>query len=94
MRGPPFDEIPPNISEELKAKFRKALEGKLELPRCRDCVKSRNFVQVIEFLIPMYREAIERMDRASQTMEEFISVFNQLEEREMKARFDPGGSGR
>ena len=86
MRGPSFEESPPNISEELKEKFRKALEGKLKLPHCRDCVKSQNFVQVIEFLIPIYTEAIERMDRASQTMEEFISVFNQLEEREMKAR--------
>lgn len=86
MRGPSFEETPPNISEELKAKFRKALEGQLELPRCRDCIKSQNFVQVIEFLIPMYTEAIERIDRASQTMEEFISVFAQLEEREMKAR--------
>jgi hypothetical protein len=86
MRGPSFEESPPNISEELKEKFRKALEGKLELPKCRDCVKSQNFVQVIEFLIPMYTEAIERIDRASQTMEEFISVFSQLEERLMKAR--------
>ena len=86
MRGPSFDEIPPNLSDELKEKFAKALEGKLELPRCRDCVKSQNFVQVIQFLIPMYAEAIERIDRASQTMEEYIEVFNQLEERLMKAR--------
>ena len=87
MRGPPFKDVEVSkLSEELKAKFAKALEGKLELPRCRDCVKSQNFVQVIQFLIPMYSEAIERIDRASQTMEEFIEVFNQLEERLMKAR--------
>lgn len=84
----------PELSEELKEKFKKALEGKLDLPKCRDCVKSQNFVQVIEFLIPMYSEAIERIDRASQIMEEFISVFNQLEEKALKARFDPGGDGR
>ena len=86
MRGPSFDDTPPNLSEELKAKFHEALGGKLELPKCQDCIKSQNFVQVINFLIPMYSEAIERMDVASQRMEEFIEVFNQLEERLMKAR--------
>ena len=76
----------PELSEELKAKFKLALEGKRELPKCQDCVKSQNFVQVINFLIPLFTEAIERMDRASQTMDEYIAVFEQLEERLMKAR--------
>lgn len=86
MRGPSFEDTPPNISEELKKKFHEALKGKLKPQTCRDCGSSRGFVQVVEFLIEQFTEAIIRMDRASQTMEEYISVFNQLEEREMKAR--------
>ena len=86
MRAHFTDEAGPELSEELKKKFHEALKGKLATPTCRDCIKSQNFIQVIEFLIPMYSEAIERIDRASQTMEEFISVFKELEERLMKAR--------
>lgn len=86
MRGPSFDEIPPNLSDELKKKFKEALKGRLDPQTCRDCGSSRGFVQVVEFLIEQFTEAIIRMDRASQTMEEYIEVFNQLEERLMKAR--------
>lgn len=74
------------LSEAMKEKFRKALDGKLKTPVCRDCVGSRGFVQVMEFVIDMMTDATERMDVASQRMEDFIEVFNQLEEREMKAR--------
>ena len=87
----------PELSEELKAKFKLALEGKLGLPHCRDCIKSQNFVQVVEFLIPFIVEANERLDRASQTMERFIAICEQLDEKDMKARFselEPGGDGR
>ena len=90
----PSTENGPELSEELKAKFKKALEGKLELPHCRDCIKSQNFVQVIEFLIPLITEANERIDRASQIMEKFIEIYEQLEEKAMKDRFEPGGDGR
>ncbi len=86
MRGPSFEEIPLNLSEELKKKLKEALEGRLDPQTCRDCASSRGFVQVVEFLIEQFTEAIIRMDRASQTMEEYIEVFNQLEERLMKAR--------
>ena len=78
----------PELSEELKAKFKKALDGKLELPHCRDCIRSQNFVQVINFLIPMFSDAIERIDRASVRMELFIDIFEQLEEKAMKERFE------
>lgn len=86
MRGPSFDESPPNLSDELKRKFHEALKGKLEPQTCRDCASSRGFVQVVEFMIDMMTDATMRMDIASQRMEEFIEVFNQLEEKEMKAR--------
>ncbi len=93
----PSTEAGRELSEELKAKFKLALEGKLELPHCRDCIKSQNFVQVIEFLIPFITGATERIDRASQTMERFIEIFDQLEEKAMKDRFsepEQGGEGR
>ena len=80
------DDDGPHLSEELKKKFHEALKGKLDPQTCRDCASSRGFVQVVEFLIDQFTESIIRMDRASQTMEEYISVFNQLEERLMKAR--------
>ena len=86
MRGPSFDESPPNLSDELKEKFHKALEGKLDLRTCRDCVGARGFVQVMDFVIEQLTDAASRMDVASQRMEDFIEVFNQLEERLMKAR--------
>ena len=76
----------PELSEELKKKFHEALKGKLNPQTCLDCASSRGFVQVVEFLIEQFTEAIMRIDRASQTMEEYIEVFNQLEERLMKAR--------
>ncbi len=84
--GPPFEEGPPNLSEELKAKFKKALEGKRDKRSCQGCPHARGFVQVMEFVIEMMMDATGRMDIASQRMEEFIEIFNQLEEREMKAR--------
>ena len=86
MRGPSFDEISPNLSDELKKKFQEALKGKLAIHECATCPQSRSFVPVVEFLIEMITEAVGRMDIASQRMEEYISVFNQLEERLMKAR--------
>ena len=76
------------ISEELKAKFRKALEGRLELPNCRDCIRAQGFVQVVHFLIDGHIEAVHRMDRAAQTMEEFIEMFKELEVRAMKERMN------
>ena len=41
---------------------------------------------MVEFLIEQFTESIMRIDRASQTMEEYISIFNQLEENLMKAQ--------
>ena len=76
----------PQLSEELKKKFREALKGKLDVRTCRDCISARGFVQVMEFVIDMMMDATGRMDIAGQRMEEFIEVFNQLEERAMKAR--------
>ena len=92
MRGPSFDEIPPNISEELKKKFHEALKGKLDIRTCLNCPSARGFVQTMDFVIDQLIDSAMRMDRASQTMEKFISIFEQLEEKEMKARFghDPG----
>ena len=86
--GPDVSEL----SEELKKKFALALKGKLEIPTCRDCPSARGFVQVVEFLIDGHLEAVERMDKVAQVMEEFIEVFRQLEERAMKERF--GNEGR
>lgn len=83
----------PEISSELKKKFALALKGRLKIPNCRDCPSARGFVQVVEFLIDGHIEAVERMDRAAQIMEEFIEVFRELELREMKARMG-GDDGR
>lgn len=74
------------LSDELKAKFNLALKGRLKTPTCRDCVSAQGFVQVVEFLIDGHLEAVTRMDRACQVMEDFIEVFTQLEERAMKLR--------
>ena len=78
----------PVISEALKAKFKKALEGKLELPLCRDCIRAQSFVQVVHFLIDGQIEAVSRMDSAAQVMEEFIELFKELEVRAMKERME------
>lgn len=86
MSGLPFREIPPNLSEELKKKFHEALNQPLKVPHCSECPGSRGFVAVVEFMIDMMTDAAGRMDIASQRMEDFIDVFNQLEERLMKAR--------
>lgn len=93
MRGPPHDLPHEEISEELKKRFHEALKGRLDIVTCRDCPQSRGFVQVIEFLLPLITEANERIDRASARMEKFIEIFEQLEEKAMKDRFAPGGSG-
>lgn len=87
------DKTGPLISEELKAKFKKALEGRLELPNCRDCIRAQGFVQVVHFLIDGHLEAVSRMDRAAQVMEEFIELFRELEVRAMKERMN-GEEGR
>lgn len=86
MRGPSFDNVPPNLSEDLKKKFHEALKGRLDSRSCQDCPGARGFVQVMDFVIDQLVESAERLDRASQTMEKFIEVFEQLEEKEMKAR--------
>jgi len=41
----------------------------------------------MDFVIDQLIDSAMRMDRASQTMEKFIFIFEQLEEKEMKARF-------
>jgi hypothetical protein len=74
------------MKEELKEKWKRALDHKLALPHCGDCVRSRNFVQVVEFLIDNFTIAVIRMDQASQTMEDFIELFKEIEISEMKAR--------
>ncbi len=76
----------PELSEELKKKFHEALKGKLAVHECSICPQSRAFVSVMEFTIGMLADASERMDIASQRMEEYIELFNQLEEQLMKAR--------
>ena len=76
------------ISKELKAKFKKALEGRLEIPNCRDCIRAQGFVQVVHFLIDGQLEAVSRLDRAAQTMEDFIEMFKELEVRAMKERME------
>ncbi len=81
-----FNPDRPPLSEELKKKFHEALKGKLDIRTCRDCPSSRGFVQVMDFVIDMLMDATGRMDIAGQRMEDFIEVFNQLEEREMKDR--------
>lgn len=80
------DESRELISEKLKEKFAKALKGKLNLPNCRDCIRAQGFVQVVHFLIDGHLEAVSRMDRAAQTMEDFIEMFKELELRAMKER--------
>ena len=74
------------ISKELKEKFAKALKGRLKTRTCRDCPQALGFVQVVEFLIDGHLEAVARIDRAAQTMEEFIEIFRELELKEVKAR--------
>ena len=93
MRGPSFDDTPPNLSEELKKKFHAALDGKLDLRTCRDCVSARGFVQVMDFVIEQLTDAAGRMDIASQRMEDMIELVKQIEEKEMKARMN-GEDGR
>ena len=84
----------PELSEAQKKKFHEALKGKLDIVTCRECPQSRGFVQVIDFLIPYILEGYQRIDRASAQMEKFIEIYEQLEEKAMKERFEPGGSGR
>ena len=95
-RGPTFsDGDGPNLSDDLKKRFHEALKGRLDSRSCLDCPSARGFVQTMDFVIEMLTDAANRMDVASQRMEEFIQVFNQLEEKEMRARFgDEPGEGR
>jgi len=74
------------LSKELKEKFAKALKGRLDLPNCRDCIRAQGFVQVVHFLIDGQIEAVSRIDRAAQVMEDFIELFKSLEIRAMKER--------
>lgn len=83
-----FTDGPPNLSEEQKERFKKALEGKLDSRTCRDCVSARGFVQAMEFVIEMMTDAAERMDVAGQRMESFIEVFKQLDEKAMMDRMN------
>ena len=78
----------PELSDELKKKFRDALNQPLKVPHCSECPGSRGFVSVVEFLIEQFTEAVMRMDRASQTMEDFIELFKEIEVAEMKARME------
>jgi len=76
------------LSEELKKKFQEALKGKLKTRECEGCPLFSK--AVIDFLIDQLVEAINRMDKASQTMEEFIALFCEIEESEFKARMRGG----
>ena len=78
------------FSEDLKKKFHEAMKGKLDLRTCRDCPSARGFVQTVEFLIDMLVDANIRIDKASQTMENFIALFYEIEEREFKGRMEGG----
>ena len=82
------DAYGPHLSEELKKKFHEALKGKLDIRSCRDCPSARGFVQVMEFVIDQLIDSAERMDKASQIMEDFIGVFRQLEEKDFMKRFE------
>ncbi len=81
----------PELSDELKKKFREALNQPLKGPHCSEGPGSRGFVAVVDFMIEMMTDATGRMDVASQRMEDYIDVFNQLEERLMKARMEDEG---
>ena len=97
MRGHSIDEGlgPVKISEKLKKRFHEALKGRLAVLECATCPQSRSFVPVVEFLIGMITDATGRMDIASQRMEDFIELFEQLENNSMKKRFEePGDDGR
>ncbi len=82
----PFTERDPLISEELKRKFREALDSPLKIPHCSECPGARGFVQVVEFLLDQYAEAISQMDAATNTMNKFIVLFLELEENSIKKR--------
>ena len=68
---------PDPLSVQLREKFREALKGKLKTRECEGCPLFSK--EVIDFLIDQLVDAIHRMDKASQTMEDFIKLFNELE---------------
>lgn len=74
------------LSEELKRKFREALNSPLKNPHCSECPGARGFVPVVEFLIDNWTQAIEKIDIATQVMEDFIETFKMLEIRDYQAR--------
>jgi len=78
------DDEESELSEELKNKFHEALKGKLKTRECESCPLFSK--EIIDFLIDQIVEANHRIDKASQTMEEFITLFKDIEESEMKAR--------
>jgi hypothetical protein len=80
----------PELTEEQKRAFREALNSRLNTPNCAECPGARGFVQVIEFLIDHWAEAVDRMDKASQTMEAFLKLFGELEENLTKMRMTGG----
>ena len=68
---------PDPLTVELRKKFREALKGKFKTRECEGCPLFSK--EVIDFLMDQLVDAINRMDKASQTMENFIEVFKELE---------------
>jgi len=90
FNGVSDDERNRELAEDLKKKFHEAMKGTLDPRTCRDCPSARGFVQTVEFLIDMLVDANNRIDKASQTMENFIALFYEIEEREVKGRMEGG----
>ena len=79
-----ISEEPDPLSVELRKKFREALKGKLKTRECEGCPLFTK--EVVDFLIDQLVDASHRMDKASQTMENFIEVFKEIELSLFKAK--------
>ena len=75
---------PDPLSVELRKKFREALKGKLKTRECEGCPLFSK--EVIDFLMDQLVDAINRMDKASQIMEDFIVMFKEIEEALFKEK--------
>ena len=69
------------VDDDFREKFFGLMKETLETPEtvsCQDCVFYTQG-RVIEFMMSMFTEAVKRIDVSAQIMEDFITLFNELE---------------
>lgn len=69
------------VDEKFRREVYGLMKKALNDPETSSCPSCVFYVQgrVIEFLMSMFTEAVHRIDVSAQVMEDFITLFNELE---------------